>query len=192
MHEQRKVINFLDTLYTPGWPTKDANAFMNKHLTLVPKQRRELESDLVQENFLKDFEKNPRYKASFDFKTKMFALMMSQRTSLVPLFKLTDFLARVKQRVDETLEISGAVVVPDDNPEAGFIGWGEEDVPSVFKPLLVPPQVSIRQEHDELDLSDVEGLDPEMARVIQEKARAKAAKNRKHANRALTTYEGLF
>ena len=31
-----------------------------------------------------------------------------------------------------------------------------------------------------------------MARVIQEKARAKAAKNRKHANRALTTYEGLF
>ena len=94
--------------------------------------------------------------------------------------------------MDETLKISGTVVVPDDNPEAGFIGWGEEDVPSVFKPLLVPPQVSIRQEHDELDLSDVEGLDPEMARVIQEKARAKAAKNRKHANRALTTYEGLF
>ena len=166
MHERRKVINFLDTLYTPGWPTKDANAFMNKHLTLVPKQRRELESDLVQENFLKDFEKNPRYKASFDFKTKMFALMMSQRTSLVPLFKLTDFLARVKQHGDETLEISGTVVVPDDNPEAGFIGWGEEYVPSVFKPLLVPPQVSIRQEHDELYLSDVEGLDPEMARVI--------------------------
>ena len=125
MHERRKVINFLDTLYTPGWPTKDANAFMNKHLTLVPKQRRELESDLFQENFLKDFEKNPRYKASFDFKTKMFALMMSQRTSLVPLFKLTDFLARVKQRVDETLEISGAVVVPDDNPEAGhWLGRG--------------------------------------------------------------------
>ena len=139
---------------------QDANAFMNKHLTLVPKQRRELESDLFQENFLKDFEKNPRYKASFDFKTKMFALMMSQRTSLVPLFKLTDFLARVKQHVDETLKISGTVVVPDDNPEAGFIGWGEEDVPLVFKPLLVPPQVSIRQEHDELDLSDVEGLDP--------------------------------
>ena len=62
--------------------------------------------------------------------------------------------------MDETLEISGAVVIPDDNPEAGFTGWGEEDVPSVFKPLLVPPQVAIRQEHDELDLSDVEGLDP--------------------------------
>ena len=122
----------------------------------------------------------------------MFASMKSQRTSLVPLFKLTDFVAKVKKHVDETLEISGAVVVPDDNPEDGFTGWGEEDVPSVFKPLMVPPQVPIQAEVDELDLSDLEGLDPEMARVIQEKARAMAAKNRKHARRALTTYQGLF
>ena len=54
------------------WPTKDANMFMVKHLTLVPEQRRELENDIVQENFLKDYEKNPSYKASFEFKTKNF------------------------------------------------------------------------------------------------------------------------
>ena len=29
------------------WPTKDANTFMNKHLTLVLEQMKELESDLV-------------------------------------------------------------------------------------------------------------------------------------------------
>ena len=52
----------------------------------------------------------------------MFTLMRSQRTSLVPLFKLTDFVVKVKQQVDETLDISGAVVVSDDNPEAGFTG----------------------------------------------------------------------
>ena len=126
-----------------AWPTKDANAFMNKHNTIVLEQRKELESDLVQENFLKDFEKNPGYKASFEFKTKIFASMTSQRTSLVPLFKLADFIAQVKQWVDETLEISGAAVVPDDNPEAGFTGRGEKDVPSVLKPLIVSPQVSI-------------------------------------------------
>ena len=57
-----------------AWPTKDANAFMKKHLTLVLEQRKELESDLVQESFLKDFEKTPSYKASFEFKTKMFAI----------------------------------------------------------------------------------------------------------------------
>ena len=127
-----------------AWPTKDANAFINKHLTLVLEQRKELESYLVQESFLKDFEKTPGYKASFEFKTKMFTSMRSQRISLVPLFKLTDFVAKVKQQVDETL----------DNPEASFTGWGEEDVPTVFKPLVVPPQVTIKAEADELDLND--------------------------------------
>ena len=39
------------------WPTKEANTFMNKHLTLVPEQRKELEGDLTQEAFLKDYEK---------------------------------------------------------------------------------------------------------------------------------------
>ena len=95
---------------------------MNKHLTLVLEQRKELESDLVQENFLKDFEKNSGYKASFEFETKMFTSMRSQRTSLVPLFKFTDFVAKVKHQVDETLDISGAVVIPNENPKAGFTG----------------------------------------------------------------------
>ena len=105
---------------------------MNKHFTLVPDQRKGLESDRVLESFPKDFEKTPGYETSFEFKTKLFALMRSQRTSLVPLFKLTNFVARVKQCVDETLEISGADVVQDDNPEAGFTDRGEEDVPSVL------------------------------------------------------------
>ena len=55
------------------WPTKEANAFMAKNLTLIPEQKIELESDLYQEAFLKEFEKNPSYKQAFDFKTKMFA-----------------------------------------------------------------------------------------------------------------------
>ena len=70
---------------------------MNKHLTLIPEQRKELESDLTGEPFLKDYEKNPSFKASFEFKTKMFASMKSQRMSLVPLFRLVDKVAQVKQ-----------------------------------------------------------------------------------------------
>ena len=68
------------------WLTKHANAFMAKNLTLIPEQRKELESDLVQESFLKDYEKVPGYKASFKFKTKMFASIRSQRISLVLCF----------------------------------------------------------------------------------------------------------
>ena len=78
------------------WPTKDVNSFMAKNLTLVSEQKKELESDLVQESFLKDYEKVPGYKASFEFKNKMFASMRAQRTSLVPLFKLGDEITWVK------------------------------------------------------------------------------------------------
>ena len=124
---------------TDVWLTKDANAFMTKNLTLIPEQKRELESDLVQENFLNNFEKVPGYKANFEFKNKMFASMRSQKTSLVPLFKLGDTVTRVKLQVDDTLDVSGAVVVPDNSPEAGYSGWGQEAVFAVFKPLQSPP-----------------------------------------------------
>ena len=48
------------------------------------------------------------------------------------------------------------------------------------------------QEEDELDLSDIVGLDPQIAERIQQKARDKAVLNRKHAKKALHTYDGLF
>ena len=52
------------------WPTKEVNAFIVKHLTLVPEQKKEFECDIVQESFFKDYEKVPGYKASFKFKNK--------------------------------------------------------------------------------------------------------------------------
>ena len=97
------------------WPTAEANAFMKKFLTLIPSQKVELESDLYQEDFLKEHEKNPSYKQAFDFKTKMFGSLKSQRTSLVLLFKLLDKVVQVKQTVDDTLDMSGAVVTPEDH-----------------------------------------------------------------------------
>ena len=41
-------------LFDPNhvWQTKDANTFMTKNLTFIPEQKRELESDLVMEDFL--------------------------------------------------------------------------------------------------------------------------------------------
>ena len=96
--------------------------------------------------------------------------------------------------MDETLDISGAVVVPEGHPEAGVNpGWGEDDVPAIFRPLLSSPKVSLEQEaDDELDLSDIEGLDQQVVAWIQQKARDKAVWNRKHAYQALNTYDGLF
>ena len=59
-------------------------------------------------------------------------------------------------QVDDTLDSSGAVVIPDDDPEAGYSGWGEEAVSAVFKPLQSPPQIDIQTEDDELQLSDLD------------------------------------
>ena len=98
------------------WLIKDGNAFITINLTLILDQKRWLESDLVQKRFLKDFEKVSGYKASFKFKNKMFASMRSQRTSLVPLFKLGHVVIEVKMGVDDTLDSCGAVVIPDDCP----------------------------------------------------------------------------
>ena len=47
------------------WLTKDANAFMTKNLTLIPDQKKDLESDLIQESFLKEFLESSWLKSQF-------------------------------------------------------------------------------------------------------------------------------
>ena len=72
-------------------------------------------------------------------------------------------------------------------------GLGEDDVPAIFRPLLSSPEVPLEQEEDdELDLSDIEGLDQQVVAHIQQKARDKAVLNRQHAYKALNTYDCLF
>ena len=46
--------------------------------------------------------------------------MRSKRTSLVPLFKLRDLVTKVKLQVDDTLDISGAAVILDGDPEVAY------------------------------------------------------------------------
>ena len=56
----------------------------------------------------------------------------------------------VKQKVDDTLDMSKAVVTAVGHPEVGpNHGWGEENVPVMFRPLLSSPEVVLEQEEDE-------------------------------------------
>ena len=64
-------------------PSVEASSFIKKYLTLIPDQKMNLESDLYQEPFLKEHEKNPSYKQAYDFKTKMFGSLKAQRPALV-------------------------------------------------------------------------------------------------------------
>ena len=139
---------------------------MAKNLTLIPHQSKELESDLIKETFLKDHEKNPAYKQAFDFKNRMFQSLKSQRTSLVSILKLTDEVTAIKQRVDEALDMSGAVAAFQEHPESRALGLGEEDVPVIFKPLLSSPKVPLVMDMGQLDLSDIRGLTIQQIKMI--------------------------
>ena len=124
----------------------------------------------------------------------MFGSLKSQRTSLVPFFKLLEKVVQVKQTLDDMLDICEAVVAPEDHPEVGSNpGWGEKDVPAIFRPLLSSPNMLLKHdETDELDLSGLEGLNLQVIEYIQDKAREKLALSRDYTYEALNTYDGLF
>ena len=93
--------------------------------------------------------------------------------------------------VDDTFDSSRDVVILDDYPEAGYSCWGEEAVSAVFKPLQSPPQIDIQTEDDELQLNDLD-LDPDIMKVIQERAKEKLDKNKEYASKTLVFSTGLF
>ena len=70
--------------------------------------------------------------------------------------------------MDDTLDMSKAVVAPEGHPEVSpNPGWGEDDVPAIFRPLLSSPEVPLeKEEDDELDLSDIEGQDQQVVAHI--------------------------
>ena len=56
--------------------------------------------------------------------------------------------------MDDTLDMSKAVVAPVGHPDvAPNPGWGEDDVPAMFMPLLIHPKVLLEQMEEDLDLS---------------------------------------
>ena len=56
--------------------------------------------------------------------------------------------------MDDTLDMSKAVVAPVGHPDVGpNPGWGEENVPAMFRPLLFSPKVTLVQEDEELVLT---------------------------------------
>ena len=69
--------------------------------------------------------------------------------------KLTDEVTAIKQKVDHTLDMSGAVVASQEHPVTRILGLGEEDVPVIFKPLLSSPKAPMVIDMGHLDLFDI-------------------------------------
>ena len=62
----------------------------------------------------------------------------------------------------------------------------------MFMPLLIHPKVLLEQEEEDLDLSGIDSLTPEVIAIIQGKAKDRAALNREHAEKAIKATNGLF
>ena len=76
----------------------------------------------------------------------MVGSLKAQRNALVLLFKLLDRLVEVKQKVDDTLDMSEAVVAPVSHSDVGpNPGWEEENVLAMFRSLLSSPEVMLEK-----------------------------------------------
>ena len=157
------------------WTTKDCNAFMAKHLRLVPKQRKELKADLKMERFLKQYEKMPGFQAAFKFKRKMHASARSLHTSMVPMFHLADQLTTIKAEAEHNVEECGAGIASKEAAGATFMGWGQDSVQAVLRPLSSAPKVEASLVQT-IQLEDL-GLSLEQSLTISARVQALAAQN---------------
>ena len=57
---------------------------------------------------------------------------------------------------------------------------------------MTPPQGTINSEVDELNINDLDDLDPDTVGKIQERVKTKLDKNKEHTRKAVNTYQGLF
>ena len=77
---------------------------MAKNLIQITYQKKELESDLYQDIFLKEYEWVFGYKLYFEFKSMMQVSMRLQRTLFDPLFKFADEVTKVRMEVEDILD----------------------------------------------------------------------------------------
>ena len=95
--------------------------------------------------------------------------------------------------MDDTLDMSKGVTAPVGHTEVvPNPGWGDDDVPALFMLLLIPPVVSLEKDDEDLGLSEIDVLAPDVIAIIQGKARDRAALNRDHVEKAIRATNGLF
>ena len=113
---------------------------MTQYLQLVTDQKKGLERDIIQKDFMNDFEMVPSNKTHFEFKIKMQASQRSMKTSLVPLFKLADEIHQIKVALEDTLDVWEALGAPNNDASVKFKGKGKGIVSSVLRLLESSPR----------------------------------------------------
>ena len=90
----------------------------------------------------------------------------------------------------ETLDQCGAVVIPDNEPGAQYVGWGQESVSAWSKPLHSGPRVELFIKRD-LQLKDL-NLDEATIAIIRESTGDLIDLNSAHTQNALEHTGNIF
>ena len=123
--------------------SKEASNLMATKLKLPAAQELELNSNLRSEAFFQDYEKQRAFQSQFEYKCKLLGLLKGIRTSLTPLFRLTDELQSFETKLKLFCGELGITLVELDGDESLQKGIGPDPHPIVLPLIVACPDVSV-------------------------------------------------
>ena len=140
---------------------KEASNLMVTHLKLPPAQELELNSILQEESFFQDFEKQRAFQQQFEYKRKLLGLLKGIRSSMMPLFALTDEL----ESFEAKLKLFCGELDGDASCQKGI---RLDPHPIILKPIVAGPDISVSLVNPADMLEDL-GLSPDQLVQVKER-----------------------
>ena len=122
---------------------KEASSLMVTHLKLPLAQELELNSNLQVEAFFQDFEKQMAFQQQFEYKRKLLGLFKGIRSSMIPLFALTDKLESFEAKLKLFCGELGITLAELDGDASCQKGIGPDPHPIILKPIVAGPDISV-------------------------------------------------
>ena len=141
---------------------------MVTHLKLPPAQELELNSNLQAESFFQDFEKQRAFQQQFEYKRKLLGLLKGIRSSMMPLFALTDELESFEAKLKLFCGELGITLVELDGDESCQKGIGPDTHPIILKPIVAGPDISVSLVNPADMFGDL-GLSPDQLVRVRER-----------------------
>ena len=122
---------------------KEAGHLMATSLKLPAAQELELNSNLRAEAFFQDFEKQRAFQSQFEYKRKLLGMLKGIRTSMTPLFRLTDKLESFKAKLKLFCGELGITLAELDGDAHLLKGISPDSHPIVLPPIVTGPDISV-------------------------------------------------
>ena len=139
---------------------REASNLMATHLKLPPAQELELNSDLQADAFFQNFEKQRVFQQQFEYTRKLLGLLMGIRSSMTPLFALTDELESFEAKLKLFCGELGITLAELDSDASYQKGIGLDPHPIILKPIVAGPDISVSLINP-MDMLDDLGLSPD-------------------------------